>query len=78
MGKDSTNIHFKKLKAEKAISVEHKGSYSKLGEAYAFALNWVKEKGYQINGSIRERYIHGCWDTKEENNYLTEIQIPIK
>ncbi len=77
-GKESKNIKFKNLEEQKAISVEHKGSYTKLAEAYAFAVNWVKEKGYEIAAPIRERYINGCWDTENEDEYLTEIQIPIK
>lgn len=77
-GKASENIKFKDLPSEKAISVMHKGSYSKLGEAYAYAVNWVKEKGYEIANQIRERYIDGCWNKESENDYLTEIQIPIK
>lgn len=78
IGKKSKNIKFKEMPAEKAISVFHKGSYSKLGEAYAYAVNWVKENGYEITNPIRERYIDGCWNKESENDYLTEIQIPVK
>lgn len=77
VGKESENIGFKKIKAHKAISVLHKGSYQKLAEAYAYAINWVKEHGFEIVDDIREVYIHGCWDVADENDYLTEIQIPI-
>lgn len=78
VGKESENIKFKTLKEQKAISVMHKGAYAKLREAYAFAVNYVKEKGFEIAGPIRERYINGCWDKENEEYYLTEIQIPIK
>lgn len=78
MGKESENIKFKTLDAQKALVTQHKGSYSDLGKAYSFAINSVNEKGYEIAGKIRECYIHGCWDTENEDNYLTEIQIPIK
>lgn len=76
-GNPSENIGFKKLKEQRAVSVLHKGSYATLGEAYAYSLNYVKEKGYEIADSIRERYINGCWDRDDEEDYLTEIQIPI-
>ncbi|MFA6860478.1 MAG: MerR family transcriptional regulator [Clostridia bacterium] len=77
MGKDSKNIKFKKLEAENAVSVFHKGSYSKIGEAYAFVMNWIEKNGYQITNPIRERYISGCWNKDSEEDYLTEIQVPV-
>ncbi|MGN1162360.1 MAG: MerR family transcriptional regulator [Christensenellales bacterium] len=77
-GKESESIKFRRDPEIKAISVEHRGSYANLSQAYAYALNYVKEKGFEIAGPIREVYIHGCWDEQDENNYLTEIQIPIK
>lgn len=77
-GKESDNVKFKKIEAQKAICVEHKGAYCKLNEAYAFAVNWVKQNAYEICGDIRERYVDGCWNKKNEDEYLTEIQIPIK
>ena len=77
-GVGNDTIEFSELSAEKAISVEHLGPFQGLGEAYAFAVNWVKENGYEISGAIRERYIHGCWDRESEDEYLTELQIPIK
>lgn len=76
-GNESFNIKFRKDPKIKAISVEHKGSYSNLPKAYSYAIEYVKEKGYKICGPIREVYVHGCWDEEVEDNYLTEIQIPI-
>lgn len=77
-GEDSENISFKEIKAQKAVSVTHKGGYSRLAEAYAFATNWVKQRGYEIAAPIREVYIDGCWNKDCEDDYLTEIQIPVK
>jgi len=62
----------------KALCVEVHGNYSNLAAGYEFALNQVKDKGFEIVGPIREVYIHGCWDKEKEDDYLTEIQIPIK
>lgn len=78
IGIESKNIKFKTIPATKAISVEHKGSYSKLRDVYAFALNYIKENGYKIADKPREVYVNGCWDTEKEEDYLTIIQIPIK
>lgn len=77
-GKESENIKFKEMPETQAISVMHKGSYSKLGEAYAFAIDYVKQHGYEIAAPIREVYINGCWDKETEDEYLTEIQVPVK
>lgn len=76
-GQESQNIHFRQEDAIEAIAVQHKGSYSNLNKAYAFVLNWVKEKGYKIYAPIREVYIDGCWNKQNEAEYLTEIQVPI-
>ena len=76
-GKESENIKFKTLPQTKAISVEHKGSYDKLRDVYAFALNYIKEKGYTMIDKPREVYVNGCWDTENEEDYLTIIQIPV-
>lgn len=77
-GKESKNIKFKIIPETKAISVDHKGPYCKLRDVYAFALNYIKEKGYTIAGKPREVYVNGCWDCESEEDYLTRIQIPIK
>lgn len=76
-GKESENIKFREEDEIVAISVIHKGSYENLNKAYAFAINWVKEKGYKIVAPIREVYIDGCWNKDSVNDYLTEIQVPI-
>ena len=76
-GQETDNIKFRMDPEITAISVQHQGSYENLAKAYSFALNYVKAKGYTIAGPIREVYLHGCWDTENEVDYLTEIQIPI-
>nr|WP_294952474.1 hypothetical protein [uncultured Eubacterium sp.] len=41
-------------------------------------LKYVEENGYTVADNPRECYIDGCWNKDNENDYLTEIQIPIK
>lgn len=77
-GKEGNGIKFRIDPAIKALCVEVNGAYSNLASGYQFALNQIKEKGLKIVGQIREVYIHGCWDEDTEDNYLTEIQIPIE
>lgn len=78
VGVESENIKFGTIEAIDALCVEHKGAYRQLGDAYAYAVGYAKEHGYKIVGKIREVYIHGCWDSENEDDYLTEIQIPVR
>lgn len=77
-GIETNDIKFRIDPSITALCVEVKGPYTNLRSGYEFALKEVKSKGYIINGSIREVYIHGCWDKDQETDYLTEIQVPIK
>ena len=77
-GVEGNEIKFRCDKKIKALCVLVKGSYTNLIKGYEFALTKVKENNYEIVGPIREVYIHGCWDENNEDNYLTEIQIPIE
>ena len=78
LGKENDSIKFEKLNPIKAACIYHKGSYEKLGEAYGYILKWVEENGYEIAESIRERYIDGMWNKEDVNEWLTEIQVPIR
>lgn len=77
-GKEGNGIKFKKLEPTKAVCIYHKGDYNKLGGAYAFGVKWVKENNYEIVDSIRERYIDGMWNKDNIEEWLTEIQIPVR
>jgi len=75
---ESEHIKFKHLKGGKALSIEHKGAYSNLSETYSYILNYCKEHQYEIVDEIREVYIDGCWNKENEEDYLTEIQVPVR
>ena len=72
MGKETEQIRFKKLSPAPAICVYHKGPYDTLGEAYAFAYQWVKENGYRPIQGAREHYIDGMWNKENHEEWLTE------
>lgn len=74
---DFDDIVFKEVESVTAVSVMHKGPYSKLSEAYAFSLKWIEENGYQISGYTRESYIDGIWNQENEADWLTELQFPV-
>ena len=78
MGTPTETIKFEKLNPIKAACIYHKGSYSNLRESYSFLIKWVEENGYEIAEPIRERYIDGMWNKESEDEWLTEIQIPVR
>jgi len=78
IGKEDEQIKFKKIPSTKVLSVLHKGSYSNIGEAYAFVLDYAEKNGYRCTGYLRECYIDGIWNKESEDDWLTEVQMPIE
>ena len=78
MGKESDSICFKELPATKVLSIYHCGSYDHMEQAYSSILKYAREIGYKITGLPRESYIDGIWNKEKEEDWLTEIQVPIQ
>ncbi len=74
---DFDDILFKKIEAVQAVSVMHKGSYAGLSHAYAYVFKWIDENGYTVTDYPRESYIDGIWNKENEDEWLTELQIPV-
>lgn len=75
--KPEGNIKIKKLPAQDALSIIHKGPYSEVGPSYAALFQYAREKGYMPLGCPMEIYLND--PTKvPESGLLTEIQLPIK
>ena len=77
-GTPSETIKFKKLAPVKAVCIYHKGAYDNLGEAYGYIMKYIEENNLKIADFPRERYIDGIWNKTDINEWLTEIQVPIK
>lgn len=77
-GKESELIRFKTLPEAKVLSIYHKGAYNKIGEAYAFLMKYAEQNGYTAAGLARECYIDGIWNKESEEDWLTEIHLPIE
>ena len=77
-GTPNETIKFEKLNSVEAICIYHKGSYDGLPKAYGFIMKYIEENNYEIMEPPRERYIDGMWNKDNENDWLTEIQVPIK
>lgn len=77
-GKENANIKFKKIPRTKVLSIFHKGSYDNIGEAYAFIMKYAEDNGYKVTELSRECYIDGIWNKDSQEEWLTEIQLPIE
>ena len=77
-GKENEHIRFRILPAAKVLSIYHKGAYDDIGEAYAYIMEYAEKNGYEAAELARESYIDGIWNKESVNDWLTEIQLPIK
>ena len=77
-GVENENIKFRRIPATKVLSIFHKGSYDQIGEAYAFLMKYAEDNGYDVSGLARECYIDGIWNKELTEDWLTEIQLPIR
>lgn len=76
---DVGNLKFSVLpEVELAACVLHKGSYERLPKAYQAIVEYIEENGYEIIGHQRESYIDGVWNKDSQEDWLTEIQFPIR
>ena len=65
-------------RVENAACVLHKGPYEGFPKAYNAVLKWVERNGYEIIDHPRESYIDGVWNKDSAEDWLTEIQFPVK
>ncbi|HPF83258.1 MAG TPA: MerR family transcriptional regulator [Bacilli bacterium] len=77
-GIESDTIKFEDLKKVTAACIYHKGDYTLLGKSYGIIMKYIEDNGYEIIDCPRECYIDGIWNKEDVNDWLTEIQIPIR
>ena len=77
-GNENDIIRFREIPETKVLSIYHKGAYETIGEAYAYIMKYAEENGYQPAGLTRECYIDGIWNRENVDDWLTEIQLPVK
>lgn len=76
---DSEMLTFKVIdRVEHAACVLHKGPYEGFPKAYNAVLKWVENNGYEIIDNPRESYIDGLWNKDSAEDWLTEIQFPVR
>ena len=77
-GRENEMITFRTLPAVKVLSIYHKGAYDNIGEAYAFIMEYAARNGYEVTGLARESYIDGIWNKDSVEDWLTEVQLPVR
>jgi effector-binding domain-containing protein len=75
---DTDRIKYREIPGDTMVSTIHKGSYEKLHIAYTTLLKWIEENGYTPCGPNREIYLEGDWSVKSPDDFITEIQVPVK
>lgn len=80
MGKSLGSFVFKELEPiDLAATVICNGPYEKiLPEGEGLLAKWIEENDYEIIGSERAYAMRHPGNEQDPNNYLTEIQIPVK
>lgn len=74
---DRERLRFRTIPEIRAACIYHKGSYRDFPKTYEVILRYIEENGYEICGNIRESYIDGVWNKDSEDEWLSEIQIPV-
>lgn len=76
---ETDRIKVKLLDGVKEMAcVVHEGPFQTLHMAYNAISAWIEENSYEIIGPQRELYLKGEWITNDPNEYVTEIQFPVR
>lgn len=77
-GLENDSIKFMDLKPVKAVCIYHKGSYDNLNKSYSSIMKYIEDNKLEMLEYPREHYIDGMWNKENPEDWLTEIQVPIK
>ncbi len=77
-GEETKQIKFMKTTPVTAVCIYHKGSYENMRQSYNIILKYIEDNGYEIIDNVRECYIDGCWNKDNSDDYLTEIEFPVR
>jgi DNA-binding transcriptional MerR regulator/DNA gyrase inhibitor GyrI len=61
-----------------AVTATHYGSYQTMPQTYGRMLDWVAQNGFEYTGAAVENYIIDIVTTGCEDNYVTELILPVK
>jgi effector-binding domain-containing protein len=75
---ETDRIKCREIPGATMVSTIHKGCYENLHMAYSTLMKWIEENGYAVCGPNREIYLEGDWSVKSPDDFITEIQVPVK
>lgn len=75
---DTEHVKFKTVPAVTFASAIHKGGYDTIGEANAAVAAWVRDNGYDYAGPAFNIYHVSPHETKDPEEYVTEVCYPVK
>lgn len=75
----SDNVNVYKLPTvDKMACIVHQGPFSTIGNTSRQMFQWIAENGYTVCGPVREIYHKGDWVTDDVDEYVTELQVPVR
>lgn len=78
-GTDSELIKFKVLpEVPRALCINHYGPYENMPHTFAELYTYAEANGYEASERPRFCQIDGIWNKELEEEWLTEIQLPVK
>jgi len=75
---NTENVVFKTTPAVLIASATFKGSYSQTNEVNEHIAQWVQENGYEFDGLVFNIYHVSPHETKNPDEFVTEICYPVK
>lgn len=76
--KENESIKFMSMPETKCVCIYHKGSYDELGISYGKIMKYIESNNLEITDYPKECYIDGIWNKDNVEDWLTEIEVPIK
>ena len=75
---DTEHVKFRTLPEVTVASCTYKGSYSLITEVYAAVVAWIEANGYECAGPMFNIYHVIPHETKDPDEFVTEICYPVK
>lgn len=76
--KDTEHVRFKTDPAVQVASAVFKGSYEQFGQINQAVAEWIHENGYEFDGCAFNIYHVSPGETKNPEEYVTEVCYPVK
>ena len=75
---DTEHVRFKTMPAVTVASTVHNGSYRGLNEANEAVAAWIRDNGYQLDGSAFFIYHVSPHETQAPEEFVTEVCYPVR